>query len=257
MIDLHGLYADGPSQAALSRFRELAEGSERPFLVVEPTGQPGPLGGAGWEIAALDEPLRDDAAYLTRLIETMVSEHCADPRRVYLAGYSNGGIFAAEYACANPGRVAAVAAVAGFSHLEGCAGAFPVIVVHGTGDPVVPYDANGESILLTDETPPELAVQLRRGIEPQVQAAAKAAGCKAPPERTALSHDVDRFSWRGCDHGNRFELYRITGGGHTWPGAPEQPDAELIGATTASIDATQLAWAFFLRHTGRPQGGHR
>ena len=252
VIDLHGLYSDGPTQAALSRFGELADRTASEghgFIVVEPTGQPGPIDGAvGWEVAASDEPDRDDADYLTQLIDTLVAEHCADPLRTFLAGYSNGGIFASEYACTHPDRIAAIATVAGFDHQPGCNSIVPVIAFHGTEDPIVPWAAGGTSLLLDDDSPPALADALGRGVEPQFVESASAAGCDPIPERTTFAVDVTLISWTGCTDGSAHELYEVVGGGHTWPGAADQPDADLIGPTTLSIDATKTIWQFFREH---------
>jgi len=42
------------------------------------------------------------------------------------------------------------------------------------------------------------------------------------------------------------ELYRVDGGGHTWPGsAMSATSASVTGKTTMHIDATQLMWDFF------------
>jgi len=256
VIDLHGVYSDGPTQAALTRFADLADlvaGQDEGFLVIEPTGQPGPIDGAtGWEFAALEEPDRDDAEYLTQLIETLVADHCTDASRVYLAGYSNGGFFAAEYACAHPDLIAAIATVAGFVHPQDCTLTVPALAFHGTGDPVVPWAAGGTSILVSDQSPPALAAQIARGGGPQFAESAVAAGCDATPDRAASTSDVIFTTWKGCAQGADHQLYEITGGGHTWPGAMEQPgDAELIGTTTSSIDATNIIWEFFKTHPRR------
>jgi len=249
VIDLHGVYSDGPTQAALSRFTELADragaGGDG-FLVVEPTGQVGPIDGAtGWEVAALEEPARDDAQYLTQLIDTLVSEHCAEASHVYLAGYSNGGFFAAEYACAHPDKIAAIATVAGFDHPHDCTPTVPVIALHGTEDPVVPWEEGGTSILVADQPLPALAEALARGAEPQFAESAAAAGCDPTPQRNTVTEDVTLSIWTGCKEGADHQLYEISGGGHTWPGAAEQPDGDLLGPTSPSIDATTTIWDFF------------
>lgn len=253
VIDLHGVYSDGPTQAALTGFGDLADlvaAEGDGFLVVEPTGQPGPIDGAtGWEFAALEEPDRDDAQYLSQLIDTLVADHCADASRVYLAGYSNGGFFAAEYACAHPEVIAAIATVAGFLQPQDCTLTVPVVAFHGTQDPVVPWGAGGTSILVSEQSPPALVTAIARGAGPQFAESAAAAGCDATPERAATTGDVTLTSWKGCAEGADHLLYEIAGGGHTWPGATELPgDAELIGATTSSIDATRTIWEFFSTH---------
>jgi polyhydroxybutyrate depolymerase len=57
--------------------------------------------------------------------------------------------------------------------------------------------------------------------------------------------DVRLTAWTGCAGGSAVDFYSVIGGGHTWPGSI--PVARL-GATTTSIDATALMWAFFQAH---------
>ncbi|HEY5845603.1 MAG TPA: hypothetical protein VIT42_02320 [Microlunatus sp.] len=45
------------------------------------------------------------------------------------------------------------------------------------------------------------------------------------------------------------EYYRVTGGGHTWPGTAV--DLSPLGVTTQEIDATALMWEFFEDHPKR------
>ena len=44
-------------------------------------------------------------------------------------------------------------------------------------------------------------------------------------------------------------LYKIEGGGHTWPG--RQPRLFFLGRSTKIISANDLMWEFFLRHAMR------
>jgi polyhydroxybutyrate depolymerase len=62
--------------------------------------------------------------------------------------------------------------------------------------------------------------------------------------------DVERLAWAGCSDRGAVELYRIVGGGHTWPGATALR-SERLGATTSSIDATKLVLDFFDAHPAR------
>ena len=46
------------------------------------------------------------------------------------------------------------------------------------------------------------------------------------------------------------EYYRVTGGGHTWPGTQfSVPLEKIMGATDQSVDANEVIWAFFQRFT--------
>jgi polyhydroxybutyrate depolymerase len=49
--------------------------------------------------------------------------------------------------------------------------------------------------------------------------------------------------------GDEVTLYEIKGGGHAWPGRVRAE--HLLGQATMNIDANDLMWEFFSRHTLR------
>lgn len=52
-----------------------------------------------------------------------------------------------------------------------------------------------------------------------------------------------------CPQGADVELYRIEGGGHSWPGSDFSARVEsYVGPTTFSIDANEVMWSFFQDH---------
>jgi polyhydroxybutyrate depolymerase len=61
-----------------------------------------------------------------------------------------------------------------------------------------------------------------------------------------LSSEVVRRAWSGCVQ--PVVLYRIVGGGHTWPGS--RFEVARLGATTKQIDAAQTMWDFFAADAG-------
>ena len=78
---------------------------------------------------------------------------------------------------------------------------------------------------------------------------AKRNGCGsgAPGERRVAS-DVTLLTWR-CPPTTTVELYRVTGGGHSWPGSAfSKAIAGVVGKTTFSISANTTMWAFFEAH---------
>lgn len=250
VIDLHGLDSNGPTQAALTGFHDLAE--REGFVVAEPSGPVVPLGVTGWEIAALDEPDRDDLGAMNQLIDILVRDYCVDPDRIFAAGYSNGGLFAAELACQRGSRIAAIVVVAGFHTPEPCERHVPTVVMHGTADPIVPLGPNGASIIIDDTTPQAVRELLSSSIEQEVDTSAIAAGCNDTPLSTRLADDVTELSYEGCAGGADHHLILVDGGGHTWPGAAPMSDAEFLGPTTTNISATEMAWAFFASHSKHP-----
>ena len=84
----------------------------------------------------------DDLSYLAELVADIRRRvPDADPRRVYLTGFSNGAMMTLRALCARPDVFAAGFGVAG--QLVGrCAARVPVhyLAIHGTADDVVPYD---------------------------------------------------------------------------------------------------------------------
>ncbi|MFC1737276.1 phospholipase, partial [Candidatus Hydrogenedentota bacterium] len=43
-------------------------------------------------------------------------------------------------------------------------------------------------------------------------------------------------------------LYRVVGGGHSWPGDDNPLSEDLFGRTSQDIDATEVVWEFFKEH---------
>ena len=85
-----------------------------------------------------------DVDFLRTILDEMRSTYLVDETRVYATGMSNGAMMASRVACELADRVAAVALVAGTmprSIQPQCAPRRPVsvMIVHGTEDPIVPY----------------------------------------------------------------------------------------------------------------------
>src|SRR5205085_9908720 len=71
--------------------------------------------------------------------------------------------------------------------------------------------------------------------------------CRVNPIESAVAADVTRREYTGCAADAAVVLYTIQSGGHTWPGDRSLPEW-LPRATSPSIDATNLMWAFFREH---------
>ena len=154
----------------------------------------------------------DDIARTTRL----------DRRRVYAAGFSNGGMMAYRLACESD-RFAAVGPVAG-AQLVDCAQRRPVSImhIHGTADTVVPFEgAAGSDLARLPATRPVLSEWRSR------------LGCA--PAQVTKRGDLRRSSSR-CPGGRNVNLITIRGLDHVWPTRAE------------GLDATETLWRFFARH---------
>jgi polyhydroxybutyrate depolymerase len=202
-----------------------------------------------------------DMAFIGALLDRVEATLCVDRARVYVTGLSDGAFMTSAVACVYAGRVAAVAPVAGIQVPAGCHPSRPVPVVafHGTADPFVPYDGglgpaalalpapDGSHRTLGQVLGPH-AAQRTGPSGPAVTARwARRNGCAAAPT-TRSAPGVARIAYR-CPSGADVVLYRISGGGHAWPGsALSRSVASVVGFTTMAVSADEVIWRFFAAH---------
>jgi polyhydroxybutyrate depolymerase len=250
VVDLHG-YTEGArihvQMSSLGVF-----GDTNGFVTVTPQGQ-GDI--ARWD-AFLDSA---DVTFFGDLLDDVERTLCIDRTRVFVTGYSNGGLMTSVVACAYADRVAAAAPIAGVADIPGCAPSrpVPVVVFHGTADQVLSFDGGlgpaAAALPAPDgsgRTLGELGVgQGDQPSVPEITASwAARNGCDSTPAEEAVAADVvvERYP---CPAGADAELYRIEDGGHTWPGsALAAALPHLLGKTTMSISANDVMWRFFEAH---------
>jgi len=145
-------------------------------------------------------------------------------------------------ACALNDRIAAVASVGG-SFLEderfNCnpGRAFPVLHMHGTEDPIVPYDGTFSGVS-ADST---------------IQFWLANNGCTMDSTVTAFDDinpndgsTVTSFLYENCDANTEVLFYRMDDGGHVWPGVPFPSN---FGNSNFDISGSSEIWNFFNRHS--------
>ena len=195
----------------------------------------------------------DDVAFLSAVIDDVGTQVPLDRRRVYSAGISNGAFMSARLACALSRRVAAVATVAAKiapELLGSCKPSRPVSVVslNGTGDPVVPYEGGRIALGRTERGD-------TTGVAEATAFWARTDGCDPQPEVTDLAdNDPDdgstatRETYTDCRDATAVVLYRVEGGGHTWPGGRQYLSERVVGPVNRDVDATRVIWDFFAAH---------
>jgi polyhydroxybutyrate depolymerase len=259
VLNLHGSQANGPIQMEVSGLRAVAD--DEGFIVAAPSGDiplpppaqpPDPGGHWAWNVPGvpttagqLPPPTaRNDVEFLRRVIDVVSQELCTDTRRTYVTGHSGGGRMASALGCRIADRIAAIAASAGLRagrpdpddvsvpEIEDCRPErpMPVVTWHGQEDVVNPYPGNSD---------------LRWGyaVPLAVQTWARLNDCRRGPEATTVSEHVTRFSYTRCRSGVQVQFYRVSNGGHTWPGSNGPPHGP--GLVTREIDASRIMWDFF------------
>lgn len=250
VLDLHGYLEPSELEDATSRFAEY--GATHGFITITPEIDSGGFGPAwNWNKGSAD------ITYLSDLLTRVQSTLCTDKRRVFVAGESMGAITSSSAGCQLSERIAAIAPVAGLQDFPWCHTTRPVSVIafHGTDDPLLAYTGGPGRFARLFPTPNngDSPDQLLN-VPDNAAAWARRDGCGAEPHHTQIAADVDRTSY-ACPGGTDVQLNTIIGGGHQWPGSPNQSfnvtAQPLIGANTMSIDATAMIWDFFRAHPQR------
>ena len=255
VILLHGGFGTGSKmrEHTMNGFEKLAD--REGFLVVYPEGY-----GRSWNDGRNDPHIRaqkagtDDVAFLSKLIDTLVAKNGADPKRIYLGGISNGAMMSLRAACELSDKIAAIAPVAGSLPFEGqCARSSPVamILIHGTKDPLVPYQGGQIKVLNQQRGTVIGAVGTMHvwAVHNAELLGKKSHEMESTSTILADSRPDDNLSVHKVIYPNLdVVLYTIINGGHTWPGGLQYAPAEAIGPTIRNFDATKTIWTFFKAH---------
>ncbi len=249
VLDFHGLGSNMQQQAVYSRLDQ--QGGAHGYVVITPDGSGTVI--KRWVPPPLHGP---DVGFVKAILATTQRTLCIDPKRVFATGISNGAIFSTALACALPGRLAAIAPIAGVNGTKVCAAGTPptsVLAFHGTADPIVPYGGGAYFSGPSGASAATRAIGSRLGglqahpVDDWVVDWAAFDGCGTPATTTATAPDVEHVVYPDCPASGAVALYRILGGGHTWPGSIAV-NVDRLGPTTTSIDATALMLAFFDAH---------
>lgn len=238
VINLHGYSSNNFEQEYYGSFHKIADTAN--FLVVMPNGTLDNTGNRFWNTFGGPSSV-DDVQFINQLIDTLLANYNIDRQRIYSTGMSNGGFMSYTLACKLSNRIAAIASVTGsmiVPALSPCNPQHPVPVmeIHGTADPVVPY--NGGTIL--NFAPVQTVLNKWIALN----------HCNTTPLITPVPNtnladgcEAEKIVYSGGDKGTTVEHFKILGGGHTWPGA-----FFVTGVTNQDINASYEIWQFFRRY---------
>lgn len=248
----HGGGGEAKGTMNLSQFNSVADNGQ--FIVVYPQGV-----GRSWNdgrVTTVSQAHRDnvdDVAFFDAMLERINRDYRVDPRRIFVTGISNGGIFAHFLAAHRSDKIAAIAPVAAgianpFHEQFQPTHAVSVLMIQGTDDRFVPYD--GGPILPGSREDRGKVISTQEAASLWV----KANGCQ-PDATEELLPDRDpndgcrvrALRWSSCRDGSAVWLYRVEGGGHTWPGGIQYLPRAIVGRVTHDIDSQNI-WEFFRAH---------
>jgi polyhydroxybutyrate depolymerase len=234
VLNLHGYTSNGSQEEFYTQMDVSADANH--YIVVYPNGISNYWNSFGTGA--------NDVKFLTELIDTISAHRHVNPKRIYSCGMSNGGYMSYTLACTIADRLAAIASVAGTMSTNtyttcNPARKIPIMHIHGTTDPTVNYNTGAQNSI---------------GVEQTIAFWRDTDACQnisdtidLPDLATGDNCTVQTIHYQHCANGNDVLLYKITGGGHTWPGG--FVDIPAYGNTDRDITATDEIWKFFNRYT--------
>lgn len=257
LFSFHGLGSNGLEQIDLTKFDVLAE--QEGFIAVFPDatnlprddnpcnatlpGLPGAeiqwnLGGGSLQYCAGV----DDVGFVSDMVDWFETNYAINASHIYSTGMSDGALFSYLLAFNLTGTFAAIAPVCGpmpwgFANLT--APPTTVILMHGTDDPILSYygygGMGGNVTLSVDET-----IAFWCAVD----------NITTPPVETVWGGttldptEVHRYVYSGGTNGTQVILFKVVGGGHTWPGGPQYASELAIGKVTTHIDGSAQIWRY-------------
>lgn len=244
LIELHGGGGSGDQIDGLTGFYSIAD--REGFVVAAPSGV-----NKGWNDGRGDtDPASssaDDVGFISEMIDRIESQAAVDPNRVYITGMSNGAIMSGRLACELSDRVAAIAQVAGTASVATAGSCHPsrpvpVLEIHGTADPLVPY-AGGTVVPQQGDGRGQVV-----GVDAWAAVWVASNAVAPQPATTSIGTDTTVRTWRGPTPQSDIVFYRVEGAGHTWPGGDQYLPKLIIGSTTRTFDASEVIWQFLSGH---------
>lgn len=250
VVVVHGAFYTAKKMEQTSGFDPIAD--REGFIAVYPNG----MGLFGflqhWNAghccgkAAADE--LDDVGYLAAVIEDAAARLSVDRRRIYMVGFSNGGMLVHRFAAERGDLLAAVAPLAATGggqpdadstawHIPEPIAAMPLLTIHGMVDQHVPFNGGtapqGESERRYWPVQQTLDVWIQNN------------GCRPEPFIHKERKDaVTVTTWSNCRDDADVVLVQLQDWGHVWPGADFTNDL-AVDDPLKGFDAARIVWDFF------------
>jgi len=262
LFSFHGMGSSGVEQIDLTKFDELAE--QEGFIAVFPDSTNLPrdeespcypsliaLEDANPVFASIDLiqwnigtnlSLQycagiDDVGFTSDMVDWFDDNYNIDESRIYATGMSNGAQFSHYVALMLPDTFAGIAPVCSpltTNMTWESVTPTTVIMMMGPTDPIVPYDGNALASIYSMNDTVDFWLDVD-GIPLETEPVETVWGPTSSD--TTVVH---RYVYSGGTDGTQVILFKVQGGGHTWPGGPLY--SPYVGKVTTHIDGSALTW---------------
>ena len=250
VVAIHGAFSTAKEFEKQTGFSTLAD--KEGFIVLYPNGI-GILGimqhwNSGFCCGKAAKENIDDIGFLEKSINDLSGYLNIDRTRIYMVGFSNGGMLAYRFAAEKSHMVAAIAAVAatigGKSSADSpelCIPApvipVPLIILHGSKDESIPYEGGSSMKHMS-------AAREYMSVADSVDFWIRHNGCQREPAQKNLYDENVLHEWWGkCRNNSAVELYLIKNCPHIWPDKYSMAAFDKKNALKG-FDAAEIIWSF-------------
>ena len=194
----------------------------------------------------------DDVGFISWVINDVGTRLAIDRHRIYLIGFSNGGMLAYRFGTEKPDMVTAIAVLSGaigsrpgpeapVAQVSPPDKPVPLIVFHGREDPLIPY-GGGRAVGRKSQ-------REYLSVKDAIMVWARANGCRATPKVRYLQRDaVTEETWPCAGPEASVVGYYLEGWGHRWPGG-EATRTLSEADPLKGFDAADIIFEFFGKFT--------
>jgi len=193
----------------------------------------------------------DDVNFFDQMCSYAVTNDSVDASKIYATGISNGGFMASRLGCELSSKIAAIAIDAATIEqttvYTACNPGRPVpaIYIHGTADPVAPF--NGGVISGSSGGGTVISHDLALAKWVSIDGCDSTATVTNLPDIINDGTTITESQYKNGTNGSEVDGYVVTNGGHTWPQGYQYLAENIIGKTSLDMNACDVTWAFFKR----------
>lgn len=225
---------------------------EENIILVIADGLPTSNNEKGWNDCRSDaatNSMADDVTFVSLLIDDIVENYEADPKRVFANGISNGGHLCIRLAQEIPEKITAFAAIvaANSSKSECFESDVPVsaLFMNATLDSFLPFDggqmsSNRGAVFSTDSTINYWVSRNKTNFSPIIT--------DLPNINTEDNCTVEKSFYSNGTNNTEVVLYKIIDGGHNEPSIEERYNSivlGILGNQNGDIEMADEVWGFF------------
>ena len=220
-------------------------------VLVYPQGSDLPVGASHWNAAPssssstsfVNKSSTDDIGFFKALLDEINQNDIIDLNRVYVIGYSNGGMFSYFLACNTENIIAAVGDVAGTMLNEtfnSCnpSSPIPILKIHGTSDRVVSYNGYDEGEFKSVEEVLDFWKSNNKSNTNESIENLGSTSVYSEFYNTSVNVNFEKYTFDSDENNSEIVHYKIINGGHWWDYSSDK-----------HLKTSTILWDFFSKHS--------